>query len=47
MALLPMMKILVSPQHPQSSAGAMGDAGVQTGEPEVQVSLMHREPQEQ
>lgn len=39
MAFLPMMKFLVSPEHPQSSTGAMGDAGFWTGEPDVQVSL--------
>lgn len=33
------MKILPTPKHPQSSAGAVGDAGAQTGEPDVQVSL--------
>lgn len=39
MAFLPMMKFLVSPEHPQSSTGAMGDAGFWTGEPDVQASL--------
>lgn len=39
MAFLPMMKFLVSPEHPQSSTGAMDDAGFWTGEPDVQVSL--------
>lgn len=33
------MKILPTPKHPQSSAGAVGDAGAQTGEPDVQVCL--------
>lgn len=44
MALLPVMKILASPEHPQSSAGATGDAGAQTGGPDVQVSLAQGTP---
>lgn len=45
MALLSMMKILASPECPQSSAGAMGNAEAQTGEPDVQVSLAPQDAQ--
>jgi len=39
MAVLSMMKTLASSECPQSPAGAMGNAGPQTGKPDGRVSL--------
>lgn len=45
MAFLSMMKFLVTPEHPQSSTGAMGDAGFWIGCPDIQVGLAPQDSQ--
>lgn len=45
MSLLPMIKILASPEHAQSSAESTADAGAHTGEPDVQADLAAQDAQ--